>query len=41
MKKLIVLAAFMLPASAMAYPCPKGNNVRIGDTTTCKAQVTI
>ena len=34
MRKLIVLAAFMLPASAMAYPCPKGNNVRIGDTTT-------
>ncbi len=34
MRKIIVIAALLLPATALAIPCPKGNNVRIGDTTT-------
>jgi len=34
MRKLIVLAAFLLPATALAIPCPKGKNVRLQDTTT-------
>jgi len=33
MRKLIYIAAFLLPSTAMAIPCPKGKNVRLQDTT--------
>ena len=34
MRKILFIAALTLPATALAIPCPKGKNVRLGDTTT-------
>jgi hypothetical protein len=34
MRKIILVAAFLLPATALALPCPEGKNVRLQDTTT-------
>lgn len=34
MHKLVLVAALLLPATALAIPCPKGKNVRLQDTTT-------
>ena len=33
MKKLLLIAAFLLPTTALAIPCPKGSNVRLSDKT--------
>jgi hypothetical protein len=34
MRKLVLVAALLLPATALAIPCPEGKNVRLQDTTT-------
>lgn len=34
MRKIVLVAAFLLPATALALPCPEGKNVRLQDTTT-------
>jgi hypothetical protein len=34
MRKIVLVAALLLPATAFAFPCPKGKNVRLQDTTT-------
>jgi len=33
MRNVILMAALLLPATALAIPCPKGSNVRLSDTT--------
>jgi hypothetical protein len=33
MRKIVLVAALLLPATALALPCPKGKNVRLQDTT--------
>ena len=33
MRKILFVAALLLPATALAIPCPEGKNVRIGDET--------
>jgi hypothetical protein len=37
MRKIFLVAALLLPATAMAIPCPEGKNVRINDETGAKA----
>ena len=34
MRKLIYIAAFLLPSTALAIPCPEGKNVPINAKTT-------
>ncbi len=37
MKKIILLSALFISGSAFAGPCPKGNNCKLGDTTSSSA----
>ncbi len=37
MKKFVVIALLAASGSALASPCPKGNNSHLGDTTTASA----
>ncbi len=37
MKKIILLSVLFVSGSAFAGPCPKGNNCKLGDTTSSSA----